>query len=221
MKITDLKVGKIVKTKSSGIVGKICCFMTIPVDKFENGKKTIGIETIVWFRDKRDIIFFGSLKDLECVEDEQHGDNVNKIEIIFNGKTTIAKASNGKTGIAKCNPKDKYDKLIGASMAIDRVLNDYEIHLVDKVTRDKIYKLMGLEKNKPFYLTDVLEKFKNREVIKRTVYIINDEGELVYYDGGKWTYNIGLGQLLSGLVGYCYVNATEKGQSNKLTDSKI
>lgn len=210
MEFADLRVGKIVKAKYSGLVGKIRCFMTVPVDKFENGKKTIGTETIVWFSDKNDVMIFSTLEDLELVGDEQNVNNINKIEIIFNGKTTIAKASNGKIGIAKCNPKDKYDKLIGASMAIDRVLNDYEIHVVDKVTRDKIYKLMGLEKNKPFYLTDVPEKFKNREVIKRTVYIINDEGELVYYDGGKWTYNIGLGQLLSGLVGYCYVSTTEK-----------
>lgn len=55
--------------------------------------------------------------------DPKHPFNLeDTIVITSDGKTVIARAVNGKLGVAKCNPEDKFSLATGAQLALKRLL---------------------------------------------------------------------------------------------------
>lgn len=109
------KVGDKVRVRKDLVVGKEYGDNVFIADmkKYSGKIMTVGGITVTGdytFKEDANIWYWSD----EMLEDRD------KIEIIVDGNKTIAK-KDGKVGIAKCSPEDKFDIFTGAKLAIDRL----------------------------------------------------------------------------------------------------
>lgn len=114
MKKCKFKVGDIVKATTDGKY-VITCRSNDWVGKVTKvGEYSFEARTIRSKTGHKNFPFYSlDYRNFEKVED----DSVVIKEHLIRGNKTIVKLSNGKVGIAECNPEDKFDSAIGASIA--------------------------------------------------------------------------------------------------------
>lgn len=116
MKELKFKVGDIVKavdnekytwtTKSNKWIGRVT-----RVDEFSFCAKTLEMKEDLWIGCEFTRLAY------ECFEKDDRMLHPVIVKHLIRGNKTIVKLSNGKVGIAQCNPEDKFDASLGAAIA--------------------------------------------------------------------------------------------------------